>query len=78
MARQDDLSFNVLRAPQGIVEIIDFKPQQQPVPVRFKLRIADSPMVMFNVKAVQLQHNGTVAPNQALILSTTVGAQAAQ
>jgi hypothetical protein len=58
------------------VKIVDFKPQQDTVAIGLVIRIADRPVVVFDLKAVKLEDQHTVR-DQSFIFRPTVRAPTA-
>jgi hypothetical protein len=54
MTWQDNLSVHFLRARNGGVEVVDFKPQQHAVSVWLEIWVADGAMMMRHIPSVQL------------------------
>jgi hypothetical protein len=77
MARQDDFGFQFGDTGNSSIEVVDFKPQQYAVAIRLVLRITDRPMVVFDLKAVQLEDQRTIR-DQTLIFRTAVRALTAE
>src|SRR5262249_28915484 len=76
--RQDDFRLEGGDAGQGSIEIVDLKPQQHAVAIGLVVWIADGPVVMFDVKAVQLEDERAIVRDQALIFRTAVITAAAE
>lgn len=55
MARQDDLGFQFGGTGESCIEVVDFKPQEYAVSIGLVVRITDRPVVVFDLKAVQLE-----------------------
>jgi hypothetical protein len=70
MARQNDLRLELCSADNGRVEVVDFKPQEDPV-ARNELWIADWAVMMLHIPAMQLKYQPAVR-NQPLILRPAV------
>ena len=62
---------------QRILKIFYLEPQQHAIPIRSIVRVSNPPMIVFDRKAVQLQHQFTF-PNQPLILWSAMIAHTAQ
>jgi hypothetical protein len=77
MAGQEDLGFELLRADDRRVEVVDLEPEKQAVAVRLVERIGERAMVMVSVKRVKLE-NERVTVHQPLVLGTPVGTLAPQ
>ena len=73
MTWQDDLSFQFGGAGDSGIEVVDFKPQQYAVAIRLVFRITDLPMVVLDLKAVQLEDQHTCR-DQSLIFRPAVRA----
>ena len=59
MARLDDLGLQFGDTGNSSIEVVDFKPLQYAVAIRLVIRITDRPMVVFDLKAVQLEDQRT-------------------
>src|SRR5262249_39324157 len=59
------------------IEVVDFEPQENAVPVRLVLRVADRPVVMRDPEAMQLKDEPAVR-DQSLVLGPAMGAPAAK
>ena len=77
MPRHDDLHAHFGGAPHDLVEVVYLEPQQNAVPIRHVITVADQPMMVFHLKAVQLKHKAAIR-NQALIFPASMVAPAAQ
>lgn len=73
MPRQYDFHAHFGRAPQYAVEIVDFEPEQHPVPVRPVFGVSEPAVVMLSFKTVELK-NQLTAEDQLLILRAAVSA----
>ena len=76
MAREDRLRLHVGGTGHGGVEVVDFEPQQQAVAVGLVLRVTDRPVVMLDLKAVELEDQHIIA-DQSFIDRPAVGASSA-
>jgi hypothetical protein len=76
VARQDNLRPEFLGPDQGAIKVLDFKPQQHPIPMS-QLRISDRPMMMTHLPVVQLQDQLAIR-NQLLVVASAVAALASQ
>ena len=77
MTGQDDFNPHAFGSPDRCLEVLDFKPQQHPVAVRFQLRVTDRTMVMIDLPMVQLQNQFSLRL-QAFVIGSTVGTLATQ
>src|SRR5215475_7397471 len=60
-----------------VIKVVDFKPEEHSIAVRFVIRVTDRAVMMLNLKAVQLHHQHSILL-EALIFRTTVSARAAE
>ena len=60
MARQDDLSLQVLSARNGRVEVVEFEPEQHAISVWPDGGISDTTMMMLCLPSVQLKRQPAV------------------
>jgi hypothetical protein len=72
MARQNNFGFQLGDTGDRCLEVVDFKPQEHSVPVGLVIRIADWPVVVFDLKAVQLEDQHTLRRDQSLIFRPAV------
>ena len=77
MAGQNDLDAHFGSALHYRVEIIHLEPEQHTIPVGFAGAIADGAVMMFDVKAVQLQDEPAIL-HQLLIVAAAVSPPATQ
>jgi hypothetical protein len=77
MAGQHDLDAHFGSAPHNRVEVIHLKPEQHTITVGFAGAIADGPVMVSYVKAVQLQDEPAIF-HKLLIMPTAVSPAAAQ
>ncbi len=54
-ARPDDLCPQFDDTGDGGIEVVNFKPQEQPVPIRLVTWVTDRPVLVFHSEAVQLE-----------------------
>jgi hypothetical protein len=71
------LSLERLGAKHGIVEVVDLKPESNPVAVRARRSIADPAVMVLDAEGVQLHHQLSLA-EQALVLLAAMPTLAAQ
>jgi hypothetical protein len=62
-----------LGAPDGVVEVVNFEPEGDAVSVRSRGGVADPPVMVRDVEAVELQHERS-GLDQALVLVAAVSA----
>ena len=67
MAREDHLGLHFRSAGHGGVEVVDFEPQQQAVAVGLVLRVTDRPVVMLDLKAVELEDQHAIGDQPRVI-----------
>jgi hypothetical protein len=77
MARQHNLNYHLGGALHYRVKIFHLEPEQHPIAIRSVVAITDGPMMMLDLKTVQLQDELTVL-HQLLVLPATVISTAAQ
>jgi hypothetical protein len=77
MPRQHHRSTHLRGALHDSVEVFYFEPEQHTIPIRGISAIADRTVMMFDVKAVQLQDELAI-PDQLLIVPAAVRPAAAQ
>jgi len=77
MARFDDLRFHLFGTRNSGVEIVQFKPKQNPISIRPQFGIPEWTVTMLDVPMVQLEDQISV-PDQALIIRPAVGALTAK
>jgi hypothetical protein len=77
MTRQNNLCFQFGDTSHSGIEVVDFKPQEYAVAIRLVIGITDWPVVVSDLKTVQLEDEHTMR-NQSLIDRTTVCAPTAQ
>jgi hypothetical protein len=77
MPRQNNLNAHLLGPLHYLFEIVNFKPQQEAVPVWPLRAIADRAMIVFNFEAMQLQNQLSIF-DQLLICLAPVRASASQ
>jgi hypothetical protein len=77
VARHDDLGLHLGRAQHGRVEIIGLEPEQDAVAIRLVIGIANRPVMVFDVEAVQLQDQHAMR-GQSLIFMAAMRAIAAK
>ena len=77
MAGQHDLDAHFGSALHDRVEVIHLEPEQHTIPVGFAGAIADKAVMMFDVKAVQLQDELAIL-HQLLIVAAAVRAAAVE
>jgi hypothetical protein len=73
MPWQDDLRSQLRDALHSGIEVVNFKPQCYAVAVRFVFRVTNGPVMVFDIKTMQLQDQQTVC-NEALIFGAAVRA----
>jgi hypothetical protein len=71
------LGLEGLRSPNGAVKVIELEPQCEAVAVWARRGIADPPVMVLHVEAVQLHHQLAVV-DQPLILVASMAALAAE
>lgn len=76
MARENDFRLQFRDAGRGLLEVIDFKPQEHAI-ARREFGVADGTMMMLHVPAVQLKHQPALR-NESLIMVAAVIAPAAK
>ena len=77
MARQDDFGVQFGDTGDRGIEVVDFKPQEYAISIGLVIRITDRSVVVFDLKAVQLQDQHAVG-DQSLIFRAAVRALAAE
>ena len=60
MARLDDLCFQFGGAGDGSIEVVDLKPKEHTISIGLVLRVTNSSVVVFDLKAMQLQDQCTI------------------
>ncbi len=56
MFRNHHIGTHLGRTPHGRIKIVNLKPEQHPVPVRFVITVADGTVMMLYLEAVQLKN----------------------
>jgi hypothetical protein len=77
MLGHDDLYAHFGRALHDRIEVVDLKPQQDPVPIRLVIPIADRAVMVLYVEAMQLKHKLAIH-DQLFISSAPMIAPAAE
>jgi hypothetical protein len=77
MLGQHNFHAHLSGALQDRVKVVHFEPEQDAVSIGLVIAVADRPMVVFNLEAVQLKNQSAVR-NQLLVLGASMGAPAAQ
>jgi hypothetical protein len=78
MARKHDLDLHLSGTLNDCVEVIDLKPKQNAVPIRFRMRIADPTMVMFDFETVKLQDQIAIGDQLFISAAPVITATAKQ
>ena len=71
MAGLEDFSLQLRGAGKGGVKIIELKPQENAVSIRFDIWIPDWPMMVLNIPSVQLKDQA-ITRDQSLILGAAM------
>ena len=77
MARFDTVCLHLRGSGDGGVEVVDLEPQKDSVPIGLVIGISDSPVVMYDLEAVQLEDQGAVR-DQSLVFRAAVVAPTAE
>lgn len=77
MPGKDDLDAHSEGALDRLVEIINFKPEKDAVPIGTVVRIPDCPMIMLDLEAMKLQDEISIG-NKALVIGAAVIAPATE
>ena len=72
MARQNNLGFKFGDTDERGIEVVDFKPQKYAIAIRLVLGIADRPVVMLDLKPVQLQNQDSLKNQPFIFLPAVV------
>jgi hypothetical protein len=77
MTRQHYLRLHLGGTGQRLVKVIDFKPQEDPVPVGFVIRVADGSVMVLDRETVQLHDQHSIGL-ESLVLRTAMGTPAGE
>lgn len=72
MAWQNNFGSQLGDAGDRCIEVVDFKPQEHAIAIGPVIRIADWPVVVLDLKAVQLEDQHTLRRDQSLIFRPAV------
>ncbi len=78
MARFKNISFHFLCAGNGSVEIIEFKPKEYAISIRFYFGFTKGTVMVLDVPVVQLKDQCSIRQDESFILLTTVIASKAK
>jgi hypothetical protein len=77
MARLDDLSLHLLGTRNSVVEIVEFKPQENAISIRPNFGIPEWTVMVLDVPVMQLEDQGSMR-DQSFIIRTAVVALTAK
>jgi hypothetical protein len=68
MARFEDISLHLFCARDGGVEIVQFKPEKNSIPIRLYFRFSEWTMMVLDAPVVQLKNQSSIGRDQSFVL----------